>query len=330
MPLRTLMSFRTALRLPATLLACVALAAPGVAQPDTDGETFVRLEGGGFVNESTVRTARETVSHSMTLPEWKNPRGFEKDVFTFARMIFFSDPSKPVERGGGFGGSFGGGGSGFGRMGWVIDYPDADLNFSHRLQQLTSMKADPDARVLKFTSPDLADYPFIYMEHIERMTLRPTEVTALRKYLQNGGVLLVNDFWGAAAWKNLQNEIAEVLPGRGWTELSTEHPIFHCIYDLRGPINRLRVPSMQRWNTDYNPLDPSANPTSGYRGEGYENMHVQALLDDKQRIMVLAIHNSDISDGWEREGEYQDFFKMFSEARAYPLGINIVYYLMTH
>ena len=30
------------------------------------------------------------------------------------------------------------------------------------------------------------------------------------------------------------------------------------------------------------------------------------------------------------EGEYADYFKVFSEARAYPLGINIVFYLMTH
>lgn len=123
-----------------------------------------RLEGGGYADEETVRTARETVGHSITLPKWTNPLGFEKDVFTFARIIFWSDPSRPTERGG-FRGSFGGGGGrgggrfgGFGRMGWVVDYPDADLNFSHRLQQLTSMKADPDARVLKLTSPDLADY----------------------------------------------------------------------------------------------------------------------------------------------------------------------------
>jgi len=38
-------------------------------------------------------------------------------------------------------------------------------------------------------------------------------------------------------------------------------------------------------------------------------MHVQALLDDQQRISVVAIHNSDISDGWEREGEYADYFQ---------------------
>ena len=323
----------------AVLLCLLAFAGIAFAQPDTDGggRSLVRLEGGGFVDEDTVRTARETMGHSVTLPEWTNPPAFVKDVFTFTRVIFWSDPSKPAERGG-FRGSFGGGGTdfrdgrfgGYGRMGWVVDYPDADLNLSHRLQQLTALKVDPDARVLKLTNQDLTDYPFIYMEHIERLTLRPAEVLALRHYLQNGGVLLVNDFWGALAWKNLQAEIARVLPGRAWTELPIEHPIFHCVYDLRGPINSLRVPSMQRWNTDYNPQDPNANPTNGYRGEGYETMHVQALLDEHQRILVLAIHNSDVSDGWEREGEYADYFKIFSEARAYPLGINIIFYLMTH
>ena len=311
-----------------------AFSGAGRAQPDTDGGgSLVRLEGGGFVDENTVRTARETVSHSVTLPSWKNPPGFEKDVFTFARIIFWSDPARPTERGG-FGGSFGGAGGsgrgGYGRMGWVVDYPDADLNFSHRLQQLTSVKADPDARVFKLTSPDLFQHPFIYMEHIERLAFRPAEVTALRKYLHTGGVLLVNDFWGAMAWQNLKQEMALVMPGRTWTELTTDHPIFHCIYDLRGPMNKLRVPSMQRWNRNHDPKDLNSNPTNGYRGEGYETMHVQAMLDDRGRIMVLAIHNSDISDGWEREGEYEDFFRMFSEARAYPLGINIIFYLMTH
>jgi hypothetical protein len=59
-------------------------------------------------------------------------------------------------------------------------------------------------------------------------------------------------------------------------------------------------------------------------------MHVRAWLDDKQRIMVIALHNSDNGDGWERESENADYFHTFSETRAYPLAINIVFYLMTH
>ncbi len=58
------------------LLALTLIRAAGLAQPDTDGDSsLVRLEGGGFVDENTVRTARETVSHSVTLPSWTNPRG---------------------------------------------------------------------------------------------------------------------------------------------------------------------------------------------------------------------------------------------------------------
>ena len=34
-------------------------------------------------------------------------------------------------------------------------------------------------------------------------------------------------------------------------------------------------------------------------------------------------------DGWEREGE-DELFRKFSEKKAYPIGINIVYYAMTH
>jgi hypothetical protein len=59
-------------------------------------------------------------------------------------------------------------------------------------------------------------------------------------------------------------------------------------------------------------------------------MHVRAILDDKGRIMVIATHNTDNGDSWEREGEDDWFFHEFSEKRGYPLGINIIFYLMTH
>ena len=61
-----------------------------------------------------------------------------------------------------------------------------------------------------------------------------------------------------------------------------------------------------------------------------DEMHVRAWLDDRKRIMALAIHNSDVSDGWEREGENDGYFHRYSEKIAYPLGINLIVYLMTH
>jgi len=284
------------------------------------GETgnFVRIEGGLVVDEDNVRTARETDTHSTGTPTWTNSPGFEKDVFTFTRVIFKSDSSPDWEWGR------------WRRLGWWVDYPDADLNFSHRLQQLTSIKTDPDARVLKLSDPELHQYALLYMEHAGYMRLSEDEVTALRTYLLAGGVLFVNDFWGAQEWDGFAREIRKVLPGRAWTELTTEHPVFHCVFDLRGPMKRLQVPTIQFWNRDHDPNDPHSPLQRVFRGEGSEQMHVRAMLDDKQRPLILAIHNSDISDGWEREGENEIYFNKFSEKVAYPFGINIIFYLMTH
>jgi len=278
---------------------------------ESDSGPLVRTEGGELVNENTVRTARETAPHSVDWPGWTNAPGFDRDVFTFARVIFKSAPGRPSW------------------LGWINDYPDGDLNLSYRLQQLTSLRVNPDGRVLKLTDAALVDYPFIFMSHPERMELNEDEVRALRGYLLNGGALMADDFWGDRDWAGFESVMKRVLPGRDWSELPIEHPIFHCVFDLHGPINSLQVPTLQRWRRDYDPTNPQS-PASGFRGRGSEQMHVRTWLDDKQRIMVVATHNTDNGDGWEREGENEVYFQQFSEPRAYPLAINIVFYLMTH
>ena len=276
------------------------------------GETgpMVRTEGGQWVNEETVRTARETLPQVTTTPNWTNGVGFEQSTFTFAR-IQFKSPGRPAV------------------MGWINDYPDSDLNLSFRLQQLTSLKVDPDGRVVKLTDPRLASYPFIFAAHPGAMELTDDEVAAMRKYLLNGGVFMADDFWGSREWDTFEGQMKRVLPGKAWVELPFEHPLFHCIFDLKGGMSTLQIPSIHFWRRNRD----SANPRAGVsrsRGPGSDEMHVRAWLDDHGRIMIIAMHNSDDGDGWEREGEDEEYFHQFSEARAYPLAINLVFYLMTH
>lgn len=314
----------TSILLPAAALLtagiCIAQFRPWSGPGERGGGSgnLVRIEGGAVVDEDRIRTARETASHSTDTPVWTNSPGFQKDVFTFARVIFKSDAAA-------------GRGRGFGRrLGWWVDYPDADLNLSYRLQQLTSIRTDPDARVLKLTDPALASYPLLYLEHAGYMHLSDDEVAALRKYLACGGALFINDFWGTQEWEGFAGQIERVEPKRRWVDLDTDHPIFHCVFELPGPMHRLRVPTMQFWNEDFDADDPRSPPHRVFRGEGSEEMHVRAMLDDAGRIMILAIHNSDVSDGWEREGENAFYFNQYSEKIAYPLGVNIIAYLMTH
>ena len=47
-------------------------------------------------------------------------------------------------------------------------------------------------------------------------------------------------------------------------------------------------------------------------------------------MMAIICHNTDLGDGWEREGEDPEYFRQFSEPKSYPMGINIIFYAMTH
>jgi hypothetical protein len=235
------------------------------------------------------------------VPEWKNDERFKDDVFTFVRVRYAS---------------YGRGGWGYGGGRWATDYPDADLNFSYRLQQLTSLETDPNGKILELTNDAIFDYPLLYLIEPGDMYLDDAEVAALRKYCLNGGFLWVDDFWGEREWANFYENIKRVFPEREPVELPLEHEIFHCVYDLK---KKPQVPSIHAW---YN----------GVTAERYDAQepHYRAIFDDKGRIMSLICHNTDLGDGWEREGVDPGYFKEMSEKWSYPLGINILVYAMTH
>lgn len=295
-------------------MICVAQFRPGGGRGfwRDDGGPIVQTEGGMLVDEDSVRTARETATHSGDTPNWMNTPGFERDVFTYTRVIFKSSPGQPSW------------------FGWVNDYPDCDLNLSFRLQQLTSMKVDADGRVLKLTDPQLSSYPLINMTKPGRIALREEETQVLRKYLLAGGALMADDFWGAAEWDNFESGMKRVLPERSWVELPMDHPLFHCVFDLNVPKNKLQVPYIRAGLSSLDPSSPNFGNSAQYVGEDSRDMHVRAWLDDKQRIMIIATHNTNNGDGWEREQENSAYFHEYSENRAYPLAMNIIFYLMTH
>jgi hypothetical protein len=266
--------------------------------------------GEGYIaNADNVKTAREVPSHSGGTPEWSNPKGFEKDVFTFARIRYTRGMTRSWRAGH-----------------WLTDFPDSDLNLSYRLQELTSLRTSSEGRVLNLTDPALFDYPWIYMVEPGALLLQDEEVPILRKYLKNGGFLMADDFWGTPQWENFEREIKRALPESQFIDLPLDHPIFNSVFILKGPLNALQVPNVgtgiqSQW---------TGVTWEEHEGEQCTEMHVRAILDEKGRIMVIATHNTDNGDGWEREGENDYFFHRFSENISYPLGINIIFYAMTH
>jgi hypothetical protein len=253
------------------------------------------------------------------VPDWPVDPRFKHDVFTFVRVEYDSFG----RRGGGRRGGFGGYGGWGGWERWRTDWPDSDLNFSYRLQQLTSLKVNPEPISLRLTDEKIYDYPFLYMIEPGGLTFSEEEVLALRKYLFNGGFLMVDDFWGDYEWENFYTQIKRVFPDREPEELPITHEIFRCVYHLK---EKPQVPNI---DTALYGRDQGITWEYGHGGNTRE-VHFKGINDDKGRLMVIICHNTDLGDGWEREGEEQWYFHEFSEKKAYPMGINIVTYAMTH
>ena len=60
-----------------------------------------------------------------------------------------------------------------------------------------------------------------------------------------------------------------------------------------------------------------------------EEVEARLKADKEGRIMVVMVHNTDLPDPWEREGEDKDYFYRFSPD-AYAVGIDIMLYAMSH
>ena len=234
-------------------------------------------------------------------PNWTNTPGFEKDVFTFVRI--------KRAHSGGSGGD------------WSTDTPDADLNLGWRLSTLTALKVNPDGRFLHLTDKDLSNYPFIYMVEPGSLYLSDTEVEILRKYLLNGGFLWLDDFWGEDEWEGMAGELKKVFPDRQWVELPLDHPLYHCVFDIK---------SKERCPNQHNGSMVQFYPDHDTSEKGGRITHHRVIFDDKGRIMCFATHNTDNGDGWEWEGYNHFYFEHFAEKIAYPLAINVTFYTMTH
>ncbi|MDP7047873.1 MAG: DUF4159 domain-containing protein [Verrucomicrobiota bacterium] len=245
------------------------------------------------------------------VPDWENDAELPQDKFTFARV------------------QYSGYGRGFG--GWRVDYPDADLNFSYRLEQLTAIKADPDGTVVDFTDDLLMEHPFVYITDPRSISLGEDEVKGFREYLLNGGFFMADDFWSEPEWESFYREMKRVLPDVEPVDLPVEHPLFNHVFPLN---EKPQVPSedwyVNRFATAQQALDAGVT----WETKRYETLpplpHYYAYFDKKGRMMGIACHNTDVGDGWEEEGATPWYFEHFSEPKSYPMGINILVYAMTH
>jgi len=210
--------------------------------------------------------------------------------------------------------------------GWYVDFPRADLNLTFRAGQLTTIpvsrdrSGEPHHVVLTLTDAHVFECPFIMMTEPGGAYFSNEEAAQLRLYLEKGGFLWADDFWGEYAWQVWEREIRKALPAGQFPlmDVPLTHPLFHIVYNVP---TIPQIPSIDFWFR-------SGRQTSE-RGSDSATPHVCAISDESGRILVVMTHNTDFGDAFEREGDDRRYFDVFA-AKGYAFGINVLVYAMTH
>jgi hypothetical protein len=229
-------------------------------------------------------------------------------TFQFCRVVFANGPNGDPRSGS-----------------WEVDYPRADINLSIRLAELTKTrvgmtgKGEPTNVLIRLTSPEMFNCPFIMMTEVGAVELNDREIASLHDYLMKGGFLWADDFWGTEAWEWWESVINQVLPPSEYpiVQLTPDHPMYRAQFEVK---ETPQISNIGFWTSYHDGRE---------RGEDSPRADARAIFDHHGNMMVLMTHNTDFGDAYEREGDSPEYF-LANSVGGYAFGINALLYSMTH
>ena len=158
---------------------------------------------------------------------------------------------------------------------------------------------DPDEDFVEVGSPDLYDYPYIYMTGHGNVVFSTEEAANLRNYLIGGGFLHVDDNYGLD--KFIRLELKKVFPELELVELPFTHPIYHQKFDFPKGL-------------------PKVHEHDGKPPQGFGLIH-------EGRLVLFYSYECDLGNGWEDRRIHND--PEAKRQEALRMGANILSYCFT-
>ena len=186
---------------------------------------------------------------------------------------------------------YGGGGD------WYSGDPLPNLIAYARTHSLLDLDAEP--HTVDLDSDRLFSYPFLYLNGHGTVEITGDEAARLRRYLDGGGFLYINDDYGLDA--TVRDQLRKVYPDQELAVLPAAHPVYHAHYDFPGGI-------------------PKVHEHDGLPAQGLGLFH-------EGRLVVFYAYQSDLADGWEPEGVHPD--PPAVREAALRMGVNLLVYAMT-
>lgn len=171
---------------------------------------------------------------------------------------------------------------------------DALQNFSKFCNDNLGTNFDTEYATVDVGSPDIFNYPFLFMTGHGNVVLSNAEAENLRIYLMGGGFLFVDDDYGMEPYFKVA--VKKIFPDRELIELPFEHPIYRQKYDFKNGL-------------------PKIHEHDGKPPRGYGIFH-------EGRLVLFFGVESNISDGWESREVHRTPEEL--RQQALRMGANIV------
>ncbi|WP_158798597.1 DUF4159 domain-containing protein [Pedobacter sp. L105] len=159
----------------------------------------------------------------------------------------------------------------------------------------------PEEAIAEVGSPDIFNYPFIYMTGHGNVSFSPQEAQNLRKYLTGGGFLHIDDNYGLDKFVRVQ--MKKVFPELSFVELPVNHPVYQQKFKFPGGLPKIH--------------EHNGKPAQGF------------ALIWQGRMVCYYTYESDLGNGWEDFGTYPGDTNE-KRIEALKMGSNLVEYVLTH
>ena len=176
--------------------------------------------------------------------------------------------------------------------------PTALVNLALYSNQNLNTSIDPEYEVVEVGSSDIYNYPFVHMTGHGNVILSDSDAKNLRKYLESGGFLHIDDNYGMD--KFIRPELKKVFPNAELTPIPPTHQIFSQHYVLADGLPKIH--------------EHDNKPPEAYG------------IFIKGRLVLFYTFESDLGDGWEDEEVHNDPPEI--REQALQMGANIIQYVL--
>jgi Domain of unknown function (DUF4159) len=182
---------------------------------------------------------------------------------------------------------------------WYND-PTEEVNLLNYIKAHTNLKVKAEYKFVDIASDEIFSYPFLFLTGHGNIVFSDDEIVRLRKYLEGGGFLYIDDDYGLD--KFIRREMKRVYPDKDFVELPFSHKLYHIVYDFpAGP--------------------PKTHEHDGKPPQGF------GIFIDK-RLAVYYTYESNPSDGWDDPEVHGDPPDKREEALRF--GTNLVIYALSN